>query len=129
MFAARYGLSPREKVPFGKVQPYVAVGPAIMITSLRPTYMVQPGHHLLFPYYGVVYATAPLSSTVSLGLQTELGVRFMITRFLSLDTALKYRYTSFPTTYEVNIDGYTHQLRYAPQLNLFSVYAGVAYHF
>ena len=129
MFAFRYGFHPTEKVPFGKLQPYVAVGPAIMLTTLGPTYMVQPSHHLLFPFFGVVYAKAPITTTASPGFQAELGLRYMITRFLSLDTSMKYRYTAFATTYNVNIDGYTHQLRYAPQLNLFSIYSGVAYHF
>jgi hypothetical protein len=129
MFAARYGFFPREKVPFGKFQPYVAVGPAIMITSLGPTYMVQPSHHNLFPFFGVVNAKAPLKTTVSLGLQAELGMRFMLTRFLSVETSLKYRYTTLATTYDVTIDGFTHQLRFAPELNLFSLYSGVAYHF
>ena len=42
MFAFRYGFHPTEKVPFGKMQPYVAVAcPAIMITSFKPTFMLQ----------------------------------------------------------------------------------------
>ena len=129
MFAARYGFFPREKVPFGKFQPYVAVGPAIMITSLGPTYMVQPSHGNLFPFFGVVNAKAALKTTVSLGLQAELGMRFMLTRFLSVETSFKYRYTTFAANYDVSIDGFTHQLRFAPELNLFSLYSGVAYHF
>jgi hypothetical protein len=129
MFAARYGFFPTEKVPFGKLQPYLALGPAIMLTNLGTTYMSQPSHHNLFPYFGVVYAKAAPTTTVSPGLQVELGLRYMITRFLSVETSAKYRYTSFATSYDVNIDGYTHQLRYAPQLNLFSIYSGLAYHF
>jgi hypothetical protein len=65
MFAARYGFFPTEKVPFGKLQPYVAVGPAIIVTTLKPTYMVQPSHHLLFPFTDVVYAAGARTSTVS----------------------------------------------------------------
>ncbi len=129
MFAARYGFFPREKVPFGKLQPYLAVGPAIMLTTLGPTYMSQPSHHNLFPFFGVVYAKAATATTVSPGLQVELGLRYMITRFLSVETTVKYRYTSFTQNYDVTIDGFTHQLRFSPQFNLVSIYSGVAYHF
>ena len=132
MFAGRYGFFPTEKVPFGKLQPYVAAGPAIFITGMGPNLMFQPnGHYELFPtYYGIPrrFSTS-YQSTVNLGLETELGVRFMITRFLSIDSSVKYRYVRPSSTYEFSIDGFTHKLTFAPQLNLFSIQAGVAYHF
>jgi hypothetical protein len=68
-------------------------------------------------------------TVVSLGLATELGLRFMLTKFLSVDTSVKYRYTSFSTSYDLEIYGITHQLRYAPQFNIFSIQTGLAYHF
>jgi len=130
MFAIRYGFNPTEQVPFGKWQPYVAVGPALFITSMKPTFKIQPTN-TFFPVVaetGIDYESS-FKSTVSLGLATEIGLRYMIRRFLSVETSVKYRYTRPSTTYDLDIFGFTHQLRYAPQFNLFSIHAGVAYHF
>jgi hypothetical protein len=135
MFAARYGFHPTEKVPFGKWQPYVAVGPAIMITTFKPTFMLQQalaGLNAFFPIpsYGLPVKAYDSSETVvSLGLETELGMRYMITRFLSAELSIKYRYTRPSFTYDTSLFGVTHQLTFAPQFNLFSIQAGAAYHF
>jgi len=132
MFAFRYGFNPTEKVPFGKIQPYVAVGPAIMITGIGPSLMFQPSdQYMFFTVFNKIPRTftGSYQSLVSLGLETELGVRFMITRFLSIDTSAKYRYSRPSTNYDLSIDGFTHHLHFAPQFNLFSIQAGVAYHF
>lgn len=131
MFAFRYGFFPREKVPFGKFQPYVAVGPALLITSYEPTLMFQPNNNYeLFPVYNIPREfTSSTRTHVSLGLATELGLRYMLTRFLSVETSCKYRYARPSLAYDLEIDGFTHHFRFAPQFNLFSIQVGVAYHF
>lgn len=132
MVAGRYGFFPTEKVPFGKLQPYVAVGPAILLTTMAPKLMFQPNNFFeLFPTSHQVprYAQTSSQTSVTLALETELGVRFMITRFLSVETSVKYRYANPSATYDFSLFGYTHQVTYAPELNLFSLQAGVAYHF
>ncbi len=132
MFAFRYGFFPKEKVPFGKLQPYIAVGPAVFITSLRPTLMIQPNYvYEFFPTANKIPGkySGSYQSSVVIGLATELGLRYMITRFLSVETSFKYRYACPSQTFDISILGFEHELRYAPQLNLFSVQIGVAYHF
>jgi hypothetical protein len=137
MFAFRYGFFPTEKVPFGKLQPYVAVGPAIFITSIKPNYVIQPSDFELFPVINRTVVKGSFNSVASLGLETELGLRFIIARengflkrgFLSVDTSVKYRLTQPSLSYDIVAFGYTHQLRFAPQINLFSIQTGVAYHF
>jgi hypothetical protein len=131
MFAFRYGFLPTEKVPFGKLQPYVAVGPGIFITSISPNFRFQPSAFELVPIYDDFERTIPLSytSVVTVGLATELGIRFMITRFLSVDTSVKYRLVRPSLSYDLDAEGFTHQLKFSPQINLFSIQAGLAYHF
>jgi hypothetical protein len=131
MFACRYGFFPTEKVPFGKLQPYVAVGPAILITGLKPTFMQQPNNNyeLFFVALNPREIQSSFKSTATVALAAELGVRYMITRFLSVDTSVKYRYARPTINYELSVDGFSHTLRFAPELNLFSLHAGVAYHF
>jgi hypothetical protein len=131
MFAFRYGFFPREKVPFGKLQPYAAVGPAILIMGLTPTFMQQPNNNyeLFFVALNPREFQSSFKSTATVALAAEIGVRYMITRFLSLDTSFKYRYARPTINYDLSVDGFSHTLRFAPELNLFSLQAGLAYHF
>jgi|UniRef100_A0A7V6A529 hypothetical protein len=138
MFACRYGFFPTEKVPFGKVQPYVAVGPALFITGISPNFRFQPSAFEVIPIYGSEDRTVPLSYTtvVTPGLETELGVRFLFTRkngppgrAISFETSVKYRYYQPSLSYDLDAEGFTHRLKFSPQFNLFSIQAGVGYHF
>lgn len=133
MVAFRYGFNKTEKVPFGRIQPYVAVGPAIFINGFSPTLRFQPGSGEprveLIPANFPTTPTGSFKSSVSVALAAETGVRWMITRFLSLDTSVKYRYARPSSTYDIFVNGFTHELRFAPQFNLFSIQTGVAYHF
>jgi hypothetical protein len=137
MFAARYGFFPTEKVPFGKLQPYAAVGPALFITTFSPTLMFQPVSTLVFPAINTINEYSASSKTaVSPGLEAELGLRYMFTRengpkdrAISFETSVKYRYVRPTLNYDLDAEGFTHQLRFTPQFNIFSIQMGLAYHF
>jgi len=74
LFMGRYGFFPDSEVPFGRLQPYVAVGPGVAFTSLDP---------------GAGIGT---TSSVDVALVTEGGVRWMALKNVALDAAFRYRW-------------------------------------
>jgi hypothetical protein len=137
MFAARYGFFQDSEVPFGRLQPYIAVGPAILFTSLKPKvniFGVGGGGN------GADVGFSPGSqSSTTVALQAEGGVRFYALKNVSFDISFKYDALAQPTyTYNGNStivfpNGITGSnpvsLKMNPVLDLFSFQAGVAYHF
>jgi opacity protein-like surface antigen len=107
LFIAKYGFLPDAEVPFGRIVPYVAVGPALVMASM------QTSEH-------------GTERTSNIALAVESGIRFMATQNISLTAAFRYRYTqlnfllgeSFRPNESVKFDA-----------NLFNVIFRVAYHF
>jgi len=127
MFAFRYGFRPNENAPFGRFQPYVAVGPAIILTNVRPTIRFFPTGFTQFfdaGYYGL-----PPSTSVNVGLAAEFGLRWILLKNVSLDSSLKYRYVQTNYDFEFFANGFTHKLKMNPAYHLISLHVGVAYHF
>jgi len=115
MFAARYGLFPDEKVPFGRLQPYVAVGPGLMVSWQSPKLSY-------FDSFGNFYPFSPGSkSSLNLCLAVDAGFRYMAQPNVSIDVFFEYRYAE-P---EYKFSGFT--LR--PNYNLLAGGVGAAYHF
>jgi hypothetical protein len=115
MFAGRYGFFPDEEVPFGRLQPYVGVGPGIIISWQSPklTYLDS---------FGNFYHFSPGSKTsVNLCLAVDAGLRYMALTNVSIDVFFEYRYAE-P---EYHVSGFT--LR--PTYNLLAGGIGAAYHF
>ncbi len=124
MFAGRYGFYPDSEVPFGRLQPYVAVGPAVMFSSLSPklnTQFVDGGPDLT--------VSGNSQASTNLALAVDAGIRIMALKNVSLDISFKYRYAqpsytfngidfNLPATFKLN-----------PVYQLFSGQVGVAYHF
>jgi|SRR5208337_2917206 len=120
MFAGRYGFFPDSEVPFGRLQPYVAVGPAVMFTTLDPKLQANG------------LGMSPGADTVAtIALSVESGIRYMCTKNVSLDLSFKYRYAQPTFSYSgINAaDGAPASFKLSPTYNLFSGEIGVAYHF
>jgi len=120
MFAARYGFLPDQEVPFGRLQPYIAVGPALMFSWQQPT-IRDP-----FPPLDPTNKLDSSSST-NLGLAVEAGLRWMALKNVSLDVSFKYRY--FNPTYSYTLFPGDPGSFVRPNFNLFSLQVGAAYHF
>ena len=122
MFAARYGFLPDREVPFGRLQPYVAVGPAIMFTSQHP--------HLFIPSSGYS-VDGDSQSTAVIALALDAGVRWMALKNVSVDVCFNYRYAAPSLTYDFvdPFSGFQHSSSLEPTYNIFGGKVGAAYHF
>jgi opacity protein-like surface antigen len=124
MFAARYGFLPDSAVPFGRLQPYLAVGPAILFTNQDPTLNVRVG--------AANFGLSPASKdSTNVGIAVETGLRYFFNKSISAEASFKYRYTSFRGSYAGAIPGTVLVYNYDTKadFNLFSGQVGVAYHF
>jgi hypothetical protein len=130
MFAGRYGFLPDSEVPFGRLQPYVAVGPAVMFSTMSPKIntwyngVISPGNQ-----YTAISPGSQMSTNIALAV--DAGIRIMALKNVSLDISFKYRYAQPNYTFS----GYDGALpgpatfKLNPVYQLFSGQLGVAYHF
>ena len=132
MFAFRYGFFPDSEVPFGRLQPYLAVGPAILFSSQQAKFGINSTN---MSGGGVLFSRTwdgGSQSSVNIALAADAGIRYMALKNVSLDLFFKYRYAAPSYSYTVHdqyvgFTGGTFSL--SPTLNLFSLNLGAAYHF
>ncbi|MFZ5452727.1 MAG: hypothetical protein ACOZF2_12800 [Thermodesulfobacteriota bacterium] len=130
MFAFRYGFLPDSEVPFGRLQPYIAVGPAILFASQNPTFHTGDFTNGLF---GRTLEGGSKSGAF-IALALDAGIRWMALKNVSIDVFFNYRYAqpSFSYTSQDNFGpiGFTPQsFTLNPTYHIFSGNVGAAYHF
>jgi len=77
LFIAKYGFFPSPESPFGRLIPYVGVGPGVFFSVAETSYSTY------------MY---PSSDSAETGIVTEAGIRYMVRPNVSLDAAFRYRY-------------------------------------
>ena len=132
MFAARYGFLPDSEVPFGRLQPYLAVGPAILFSSQSPR--IHSSRLLAeTPAFINAYSIKPGStSSADICLAVDAGCRYMALKNVSIDLFFKYRYAAPNYSYSIIDPMYQANpisFNLNPEYHLFSVQLGAAYHF
>ena len=132
MFAGRYGFYPDSEVPFGRLQPYVAVGPAVMFSSLSTKVNTLLVGGFLNGLQDSRMSGGSQAST-NIALAVDTGIRYMCTKNVSIDLSFKYRYAQPSYTFSgidaqfLHANPATYKLD--PVYQLFSGQLGVAYHF
>jgi opacity protein-like surface antigen len=129
MFTGRYGFFPDSEVPFGRLQPYVGVGPAIMFTSMKPKLHTRG----IGTFNGVqtLGMDPGNQGSTDIALAVDAGVRYMALKNVSFDLSFKYRYAQPNYTFngQNGPDFVPAKFTMSPALNLYSFQLGVAYHF
>jgi len=114
LFMYRYGFLPDKEVPFGRLQPYVGIGPMVFIANT----------HLNI---GNDYR----STEGDLGFAVETGVRYMVLKNVSVNLAFKFRFVETHVDVDdviLNVPG-NHYIPMFTAYHLYDVNFGVAYHF
>jgi len=84
LFMAHYGFMPDSEVPGGRINPYIGVGPAIVWTGIDYKVATAPG---------VLSSGNVGSSAMNVALVVEPGIRWVCFKNVSVDTAMRYRYS------------------------------------
>jgi len=103
LFMAHYGFLRDSEVPTGRINPYIGVGPAILWSG-----------------FGNPFAGRSGADAMNVALVVEPGIRWMVLKNVSIDTAMRYRYAQPSWTF-VNTTlkpDSLHQLAFLVRANL-----------
>jgi opacity protein-like surface antigen len=85
LFMAHYGFLPDSEVPGGRINPYIGVGPAIVFTGIDAT----------LPTVGTrQFRQQGGDNAMNVALVVEPGIRWVCFKNVSIDTAMRYRYSA-----------------------------------
>lgn len=113
MIVGRYGIFTSPEIPSGRLQPYVGVGPGLVISNLNVDNMENNQKNKL-----------------DISVLFEGGLRFMLLRNLSLDAAIRYRI--IPTQFGSDSYDPSNKQEYSVDINtpqLFNALLRLSYHF
>jgi len=87
LFMAHYGFMPDSEVPGGRINPYIGVGPAIVWTGVEGSLTARhPGNQAgISSNFG--------QSAMNVALVVEPGIRWVCFKNVSIDTAMRYRFS------------------------------------
>ncbi len=131
MASARYGFFPTDRVPFGRLQPYIGLGPGIFIMDQEVTVQTM-SYQAETRMFGKWFNISPQSNTsVCLALVGDAGVRWMFTEHLSADLFFRFRRAQPGFTYKYRdpLSAQYASFTMHPTFNIYSIQFGLAYHF
>lgn len=112
MIIGKYGFIPSAEMPFGRLQPYVGVGAGIVISDPDVSCLETLERYKM-----------------DMSVMVESGIRYMLSRNVSLDAAFRYRVipTEFGNSY--NAPGETGKINLDINPQFYNAILRVAYHF
>ena len=84
LFMFHYGFLPDDVAPSGRINPYLGIGPAIVWTGVEGT--LPTNNNSFTSRYG--------DNALNVALVVEPGIRFVCFQNVSVDVAMRYRYSA-----------------------------------
>ena len=99
----RQGLLPNDQVPYGRLQIYGGVGPALFINSQQFSFSGGLSNH-----------SFPSQTNVSPGLMVQVGTRYFFTKRIYANMSFDYRY--FQSSFGLSTGNFSSHLNYGNNL-------------
>lgn len=113
LFNARHGFLPDDQVPYGRLQIYGGLGPAIIINNQK------------FTFSSSFSSSLPSKTSVSPGLMMQAGARYFFTKNVYACVSFDYRY--FQSSFNVSAANFSTRVKYDNNLLGVNFGAGVQF--